>query len=235
MVFLNIKTDGEVSISGIKKNGQVFGSVVFASSDSLSQDRSAYATKNDSDVTTLRAIRKHGIIEICLSSLYLYTSGGEEQIIGTLPSDMRPLTNVTEALGYGEDKFSLKHFAFTDYYLESYQFSSGADGRGNIKDGARYLNFSFYLEEPLSYDIAVYPYHSNGKPVTEEDKDGNKIYYTSDFIPIIIPKGSTSFTKRVMCSYKQANIGKTYYISLDCKALGYQYEQLLTTPVTVID
>lgn len=236
MLYLHIATTGEVSVSGIEAYSVTpKGSLFYVANDFSSPDRSVYATKDGEDVTSVKAIRKHGLVEVSLNSSYLYSKDGETQVLGTLPSDMCPAQEKTELISYGEDKYSLKHFVFSDYYLESYQFGSGADGRGNIKDGSRYLYFRFILEEPLNYDIAVYPYHSNGKLVNEEDKNGNKIYYTSDFIPIVIPKGSTQFNKMVMCNYKQANIGKTYYISLECKALGYSYEQLLSTPVTVID
>lgn len=236
--FLSAKADGEVAISAPDDSGYVQGSLLYPSSDTNSPDRICYAKdENDADVTAVKCIRKNGIVELVLARTMVswneyYQNKGK--VLGTLPEDMRPSSDVLEAINYGADSGYQGHFSFSSYKFDgnSQYNGEGTWTEGQIKSGSKLQGrFVFTLERPVAYDLKITLYHSNGNTIMETNKNGDKFeQYTSRF-PFVIPADTQKITFLCFSNYKTKG---TQYLTAEVEGVGTNFEQSLVIQVEVV-
>ena len=236
--FLSAKADGEVAISAPDNSGYVQGSLLYPSSDTNSPDRICYAKdENDEDVTAVKCIRKHGLVELvlartCVSWNEYYQNKGK--VLGTLPEDMRPSADVLEAINYGANSGYQGHFSFSDYKFSgnSQYNGEGTWTDGQIKSGSKLQGtFVFTLARPVAYDLEITLMHSNGNTIMETDKNGDKFStYISDH-PFVLKADKQTATFLCMTNYKTTG---TRYLSAEVKGVGTNFEQLLALQIEVV-
>lgn len=236
--FLSAKADGEVAISALDNSGYVQGSVMYASADKTSPDRVCYAKgENDADVTSVKCIRKNGLVELVLARTSVswneyYNNKGK--VLGTLPEDMRPSADVLETINYGADSGYQGHFSFSSYKFSgnSQYNGEGTWTDGQVKSGSKLQGkFVFTLARPVAYDLEITLTHSNGNTIMETDRNGDKFEkYVSDH-PFVLKSDQQTATFLCMTNYKTTG---TRYLSAEVKGVGTNFEQLLALQIEVV-
>lgn len=234
-MFLNVQPSGEVSISGIDKTATIRGSAFYIAAFTDGVDSGGYALDEEGkEVLKVRAIRKNGMVELVVSTT-VFSNNGETQTLGTLPEEFRPLSEIVEEVSYGEDKYSMDIWKWKNYDIHGYQPLSSTKEDGHIYKGASYCYFKFVFEQALNYDVAITPMHANGLDISDrhKDKDGNYFYgsRTDDFLPLVIPKGTSSKQFPLFSNYNTS--GEIYTISAKVKGIGETYEELISMEITV--
>ena len=236
--FLSAKADGEVAISAPDDSGYVQGSLLYPSSDTNSPDRICYAKdENDADVTAVKCIRKNGIVELVLARTMVswneyYQNKGK--VLGTLPEDMRPSSDVLEAINYGADSGYQGHFSFSSYKFDgnSQYNGEGTWTEGQIKSGSKLQGrFVFTLERPVAYDLKITLYHSNGNTIMETNKNGDKFEKYVSAFPFVLPADKQRM--QFLCSTTYKTKG-TQYLTAVVEGVGTNFEQSLVIQVEVV-
>lgn len=236
--FLSAKADGEVAISAPDNSGYVEGSLFYPSADTTSPDRVCYAKdKNDADVTAVKCIRKHGLVELVLARTMVswdeyYNNKGK--VLGTLPEDMRPSADVIEVLHYGANSGYQGHFSFSNYKFEgnSQYNGEGTWTEGQIKSGSKLQGrFVFTLERPVAYDLKITLYHSNGNTIMETNKNGDKFEKYISAFPFVLKADQQKETFWCMTNYKTKG---TQYLTAEVEGVGTNFEQSLVMQVEVV-
>ena len=236
--FLSAKADGEVAISAPDDSGYVQGSLLYPSSDTNSPDRICYAKdENDADVTAVKCIRKNGIVELVLARTMVswneyYQNKGK--VLGTLPEDMRPSSDVLEAINYGADSGYQGHFSFSSYKFDgnSQYNGEGTWTEGQIKSGSKLQGrFVFTLERPVAYDLKITLYHSNGNTIMETNKNGDKFEKYISAFPFVLKADQQKATFWCMTNYKTTG---TQYLTAEVEGVGTNFEQNLVIQVEVV-
>lgn len=236
--FLSAKADGEVAISAPDDSGYVQGSLLYPSSDTNSPDRICYAKdENDADVTAVKCIRKNGIVELVLARTMVswneyYQNKGK--VLGTLPEDMRPSSDVLEAINYGADSGYQGHFSFSSYKFDgnSQYNGEGTWTEGQIKSGSKLQGrFVFTLERPVAYDLKITLYHSNGNTIMETNKNGDKFEKYISAFPFVLKADQQKATFLCMTNYKTTG---TQYLTAEVEGVGTNFEQSLVIQVEVV-